>query len=76
MRTNPASVTVDIDTLARSCPGLVELDISDSLGISCQSVHSISLLLPHLDCLHLSRCYYVSPDSLRSVFMVTGINYN
>ncbi|KAF6019406.1 Skp2 [Bugula neritina] len=53
----------NLDRLVSCCNQLRELDVSDSLGLTEQSVYSIVRELKYLNTLHLSRCYYISPSS-------------
>ena len=53
--------------LARRCPKLTHLDISDSHAVSEAVIDTLNDVLISLTHLRLSRCYYVHPFSLLSL---------
>lgn len=57
----------DVGLLVKSCPNLLELDLSDSLGLTESVVAILYENLRSVQLLHLSRCYYILPESLRYI---------
>ncbi|XP_076462370.1 S-phase kinase-associated protein 2-like [Babylonia areolata] len=51
----------DVERLCSRCKSLVELDLSDSLGLSGMAVASICTHLAHVQQLSLNRCYNIPP---------------
>lgn len=46
-----------------ACPNLIELDLSDSQYLTCNSVEKIANALHKLEEVSFSRCYSIKPSS-------------
>ncbi|XP_022317982.2 S-phase kinase-associated protein 2-like [Crassostrea virginica] len=57
----------EVRDLALNCPGLLELDLSDSTVITSDALDSIICSLSNIQSLALSRCYRLSCSSIREL---------
>lgn len=55
-------IFLDIANLVVRCPDLIELDISDCINLTSDTILQIAKL-KHLEYLSMSRCYNVTPTS-------------
>ena len=53
----------DIENLVKTCPNLIELDLSDLQSLTSVSVENIALNLNQLEEVSFSRCYSIVPSS-------------
>ena len=60
---------LDVLSLCKRCPNLVELDVSDASCITAASTNYIHEYLLKLEYLAMARCYHVQLSSFLQVFL-------